>query len=428
VTEVAKRAFDSLRVALVHDWLTGMRGGEKCLEVLCERFPDADLFTLVHRPGSVSPVIERRHVVESWIARLPLGRSRYRWFVPLYPRAVESFDLSGYDLVISLSHCAAKGAVPRPGALHVCYCFTPVRYFWDLYAEYFGPDRAGPLTRAAAALVAPRFREWDRASSARVHLFVADSNHVRDRIVDHYRRPAAVVYPPVDTAFFTPAPAAEAPAAGAPPSEAPLLIVSALVPYKGVERTIRVANRMRIPLRIVGTGPEEARLRRLAGPTVRFDGWLSAEALREAYRSCRALVQAHEEDFGIAPLEAMACGRPAVALARGGASEVVAEGTGILYDGDDDTALEAAIRSLEGRVFDPIRLRRHAEAFDRERYRERMDSLLRGAWAAFEEGKGDPSAVERLLTAESSPGLRRRPDASCRDGSAGGARRPPAPS
>jgi glycosyltransferase involved in cell wall biosynthesis len=393
VTEVAKRPFDSLRVALVHDWLTGMRGGEKCLEVLCERFPDADLFTLVHRPGSVAPVIERRRVVESWIARLPLGRSRYRWFVPLYPRAVESFDLSGYDLVISLSHCAAKGAVPRPGALHVCYCFTPVRYFWDLYAEYFGADRAGPLTRAAAALVAPRFRAWDRASSARVHLFVADSNHVRERIGRHYGRPAAVVYPPVDTAFFTPAPGGGAPTAGAP-----FLIVSALVPYKGVERTIRVANRMGAPLRIVGTGPEETRLRRLAGPTVRFDGWLSAEALRDAYRGCRALVQAHEEDFGIAPLEAMACGRPAVALARGGASEVVAEGTGILYDGDDDAALESAMADLARRAFDPAHLRRHAQAFDREQYRERMDALLRDAWSAFEEGTGDPGEAERKLT------------------------------
>ncbi|HEU4764710.1 MAG TPA: glycosyltransferase [Candidatus Eisenbacteria bacterium] len=423
MTEVPKRPFDSLRVALVHDWLTGMRGGEKCLEVLCERFPHADLFTFVHRPGSVAPVIERRRVVESWIARLPLGRSRYRWFVPLYPRAVESFDLTPYDLVISLSHCAAKGAIARPDALHVCYCFTPVRYFWDLYGEYFGPGRAGLVTRAAASLIAPRFREWDRATSGRVHLFVADSNHVRDRIAAHYGRPAAVVYPPVDTAFFTPAPPAGGPTAGAP-----LLIVSALVPYKGVERTIRVANRLQVPLRIVGTGPEEARLRRLAGPTVRFDGWLSAEALREAYRTCRALVQAHEEDFGIAPLEAMACGRPAVALARGGASEVVADGTGILYDGDDDAALEAAIGSLAGRAFDPIRLRRHAETFDRERYRERMDSLLRAAWSAFEEAEGEGSAVERRLTAGWSPGLRRRPGASCRDGSAGEARRPPAPS
>lgn len=382
-----KRPFGSLRIALVHDWLTGMRGGEKCLEVLCERFPDADLYTIVHRRGTVSPVIERRRVVESWIARLPLGRSRYRWFVPLYPLAVESFDLSDYDLVVSLSHCAAKGVITRADALHVCYCFTPVRYFWDLYPEYFGPGRAGPVRRAAAALVAHRFRIWDRVSADRVDLFVADSEHVRDRIAKHYRRAAPVVYPPVDTAFFTPS--SETPAPGAP-----LLVVSALVPYKGVERTIRVANRMGLPLRIVGTGPERRRLERIAGPTVRFDGWLGAEALREAYRSCRALVQAHEEDFGIAPLEAMACGRPSVALRRGGASEVVREGTGILFDEEEDSALEAALAELARRSFDPARLRRRALEFDRDRYRERMTALLEEAWDAFEEGEG-PWAAER---------------------------------
>jgi glycosyltransferase involved in cell wall biosynthesis len=396
VTGTAKRPFGSLRVALVHDWLTGMRGGEKCLEALCERFPDADLYTLVHRRGSVAPVIERRRVVESWIARLPLGRSRYRWFAPLYPLAVESFDLSAYDLVVSLSHCAAKGVITRADSLHVCYCFTPVRYFWDLYPEYFGPRRAGALQRAAAALVAHRFRLWDRASADRVDLFVADSEHVRDRIAKHYRRSAPVVHPPVDTAFFTPAPGV-----AAAPSDAPLLVVSALVPYKGVERTIRVANRMRLPLRIVGTGPERARLGRIAGPTVRFDGWLGAEALRDAYRECRALVQAHEEDFGIAPLEAMACGRPAVALRRGGAAEVVADGTGILFDGEEDAALEAALGELSRRSFDPARLRRHAQGFDRERYRERMESLLVDAWGAFEERNGDPWAVERQVAGRS---------------------------
>jgi len=393
VSAAAKRPFDALRVALVHDWLTGMRGGEKCLEVLCERFPDADLFTLVHRRGSVAPVIERRRVTESWIARVPFGRSHYRAFVPFYPLAVESFDLSAYDLVISTSHCAAKGAITRADALHVGYCFTPVRYFWDLAPEYFGPGRAGPLTRAAAALVGHRFRQWDRISADRVDLFVADSAHVRDRIAKHYRRAAPVIYPPVDTTFFTPA-------AGAGPasSDAPLLVVSALVPYKGVERAIRVANRLRAPLRIVGTGPDRSRLRRIAGPTVRFEGWLDSEALREAYRGCSALVQAHEEDFGIAPLEAMACGRPAVALARGGASEVVADGMGILYNGHGDAALEAALRELPRRSFDPARLRRHAQTFDRARYRDRMDALLRQAWEVFEARHGDPWAVERRLT------------------------------
>lgn len=398
------RSLDSLRIALVHDWLTGMRGGEKCLEVLCERFPDADLYTLVHRRGSVAPSIERRRVVESWIARLPFGRSRYRWFAPLYPLAIESFDLSAYDLVVSLSHCAAKGVLTRADTLHVCYCFTPVRYFWDLAPEYFGRGRAGPIERAAASLVAHRFRLWDRASADRVDLFVADSSHVRDRIAKHYRRASPVVYPPVDAAFFTPAPDT---AAGTR-SDAPLLVVSALVPYKGVERAIRVANRMGLPLRIVGTGPERARLERLAGPTVRFDGWLDAAALREAYRGCRALVQAHEEDFGIAPLEAMACGRPAVAFRRGGASEVIAPGTGILFDGEGDEALEAAVAELGRRAWDPARLRRHAEEFDRARYRERMESLLRQAWEAFTERGGDPWAVERRLagtTGEPMPAL-----------------------
>ena len=404
--EPPRRPLSSLRIALVHDWLTGMRGGEKCLEVLCERFPQADLYTLVHRKGSVSAVIESRRVVESWIARLPLGRSRYRWFAPLYPLAIESFDLSAYDLVVSLSHCAAKGVITRADALHVCYCFTPVRYFWDLYPEYFGPGRAGALERTAASLLAHRFRVWDRVSADRVDLFVADSAHVRDRIAKHYRRAAPVIHPPVDTAFFTPGSAAP------PRSDAPLLVVSALVPYKGVERTIRSAGRLNLPLRVVGTGPERARLARIAGPRVRFDGWLDAESLRDAYRSCRALVQAHEEDFGIAPLEAMACGRPVVALRRGGAAEVVRDGTGILFDdvgaggggpasGGSPTAgdpLDAALAEVSRRAFDSARLRAHAQEFDRSRYRERMESLLSDAWGAFQGRGNDPWAAERRLT------------------------------
>ena len=398
------RPFDSLRVALVHDWLTGMRGGEKCLEVLCEMFPRADLFTLVHERGSVSATISNRRVVESWIARLPMGRRAYRWFVPLYPLAIESFDLSRYDLVVSTSHCAAKGAVTRADALHVCYCFTPVRYFWDLYGEYFGPGRSGALARAVAPFLAHRFRIWDRVSADRVDLFVADSNHVRDRIAKHYRRAAPVVYPPVDTAYFTPASDPDrGRGAGSPETAArPFLVVSALVPYKGVERAIRVANRLALPLRVVGTGPERERLARIAGPTVRFDGWLGQDALREAYRGCRALIQAHEEDFGIAPLEAMACGRSVIALGKGGAAEVVVPGTGVLYLDESDDGLAAAIGDWERRAFDSAALRRHALAFSREDYRGRMDGLLRDAWRAFEGNDGDPWRVERVAAPSTS--------------------------
>ncbi len=389
-------SLQALRVALVHDWLTGMRGGEKCLEVLCELFPHADLYTLVHRRGSVSQTIEARTVRESWIARLPGGRSHYRWYVPLYPLAVESFDLSGYDLVISTSHCAAKGALTRADTLHVCYCFTPVRYFWDLYPEYFGPGRGSALGRALAPGLAHYFRLWDRVSADRVDLFIADSRHVRDRIAKHYRRPALVIHPPVDTAFFRPADGggtAEMGAGG--PDRAPFLVVSALVPYKGVERTIRVANRGGLPLRVVGTGPEAKRLRSIAGSTVRFDEWVSMEALREAYRGCRALIQAHEEDFGIAPLEAMSCGRPVVALQKGGAAEVVAPGTGVLFEEATESGLERALAEFSERSFDPAALRRHAVEFDRQVFRDRMEGALREAFDGFQNRGSDPLAVER---------------------------------
>lgn len=392
-------SLQTLRVALVHDWLTGMRGGEKCLEVLCELFPHADLFTLVHRRGTVSKTIEARSIRESWIGRLPGGRSHYRWYVPLYPLAVESFDLSAYDLVISTSHCAAKGALTRADTLHVCYCFTPVRYFWDLYPEYFGPGRGSPLGRAMAPGIAHYFRLWDRVSSDRVDLFIADSRHVRDRIAKHYRRPALVIHPPVDTSFFTPAASGAAvggvAAGDGRAGKAPFLVVSALVPYKGVERTIRVANRRGLPLRVVGTGPEAKRLRSIAGSTVRFDEWVSMEALRDAYRGCRALIQAHEEDFGIAPLEAMSCGRPVIALQKGGAAEVVAPGTGVLFEEATEGALEGALAEFSERSFDPAALRRHALTFDRQLFRDRMELALREAFDAFQNRGSDPRAVER---------------------------------
>ena len=386
-------------MALVHDWLTGMRGGEKCLEVLCEIFPNADLFTLIHRRGSVSPAIESRTIRESWLGKVPGARGRYRWLVPFFPLAVESFDLSRYDLVVSTSHCAAKGALTRSDTLHVCYCFTPVRYFWDLYPEYFGPNRAGLLSRLAAPWIAHRFRLWDRVSADRVDLFLADSRHVRDRIAKHYRRPSRVIYPPVDTDHFTPA-ARPAGTSGSPAgTDAPYLIVSALVPYKGVDRAIRVANRLRFPLRIVGTGPDARRLRALAGPTVRFDSWISAEELLEAYRASRALIQAHEEDFGIAPLEAMACGRPAIALRRGGAAEVVTPDTGILYEQDSDEGLAEAIGAFERRSYDESRLRAHALGFRRSVYREAMEEVLAKAIEAFRTRHEDPGALERLAGA-----------------------------
>jgi glycosyltransferase involved in cell wall biosynthesis len=361
---------------LIHDWLTGMRGGERCLEVFCELFPDADLFTLLHVPGSVSALIERRRIVTSFVQRLPAVATRYRYYLPLFPSAVESFDLRGYDLVLSSSHCVAKGARPAPGVPHVSYCFTPMRYVWDLYDDYFGRD-AGLLTRLLMPPVVSRLRRWDRASSARVDRFVAISRHVAARIDRCYGRTAEVIYPPVDVQRFEVADGGD---------DGFYLIVSAFVPYKRVDLALQAADRLGRRLLVVGSGPEERRLRALAGPAVEFLGPCSDGEISELYRRCRAVLFPGLEDFGIVPLEAMAAGRPVIAFAGGGALEtVVPPGgdrapTGLFFSAQTVDALADAMRRLESGAiaFDPKALRARAEEFDRARFKDRIASFLDG--------------------------------------------------
>ncbi|NCC93491.1 MAG: glycosyltransferase family 4 protein, partial [Opitutae bacterium] len=215
-------------VALAHDWLNGMRGGERCLDLICREFPQAELYTLLFRPELVSEAIRNRTVHESGLARWPLFREHYRWFLPLFPRAMESFRVAaGTDLVLSTSHCVAKGLVPPAGAKHLCYCFTPMRYAWSLQAEYFGNNR---LKRAALEVMLSRLRRWDREASGRVDRFVAISGHVQGRIREYYGRESAVVYPPVATEYFTPD--------GRGGDDGYDLVVSALVPYKRVDLAV----------------------------------------------------------------------------------------------------------------------------------------------------------------------------------------------
>ena len=361
------------RVALVHDWLTGMRGGERCLEVFCELFPTADLYTLLHVPGRVAPAIERRRIVTSLIQRLPQAERRYRQYLPLFPAAIGAFDLSGYDLVLSSSHAVAKSVRVPPGARHVCYCFTPMRYVWDLYDDYFGP-RAGLAARVLMPPLAAWLRRWDRATAARVHHFVAISRFVAERIRRVYDRDADVIYPPVDVARFR-------------VDDAPgdfYLVVSALTPYKRVDLAVEACNRLGRRLVVVGTGPEARRLGALAGPTVELLGWRDDAQTAELYARCRALLFPPLEDFGITPLEAMASGRPVIAFGQGGARETVvtpggAEApTGLFFERQTVDDLVEAIRRFESgaTAFEPKALRRRAEAFDRPLFKERIQAYL----------------------------------------------------
>jgi glycosyltransferase involved in cell wall biosynthesis len=363
------------RVALVHDWLTGMRGGEKVLEALCEIYPDADIFTLVHRKGSVSDTIERHRITTSLVQRLPFATTKYPRYLLLFPFAIEQLSLDRYDLVISSSHCAAKGVIVPGRSVHICYCHSPMRYAWDQFDAYFGPERVGAFaSRWVYRPLLSRLARWDASTSGRVHRFLANSAHVAARIRRYYNRGATVVYPPVDTVFNHPADVVP---------ESHFLVVSALVPYKRIDLAIEACERMGVALRIVGDGPERTRLEQRAGPGVAFLGWRSSDEIRTEYRSAIAVIMPGEEDFGLVPVEAQACGCPAVALARGGALETVKDGeTGVLFNELSTASLTDALQRARATVFDRSVLRRHAEQFARERYIQQMRAVIDDTLAA----------------------------------------------
>jgi glycosyltransferase involved in cell wall biosynthesis len=351
-----------------------MRGGEKVLESFCRLFPDADILTLVHVPGSVSRTIESHRIRTSVVQRFPRRAQWYRHYLPFYPAAVEGFDLDDVDLVISTSHCAAKSVVPTGRAFHLCYCHSPMRYAWDQFDAYFGRERIGTAGNALARPVLAWLARWDRATAGRVDQFVANSRFVAARISRYYNRAASVLYPPVDVDFFTPG--------GAPP-DAYFLVVSALVPYKRIDVAIHAARRLGVRLKIVGTGPDQARLSAIAGSAADLVGAVDANQLRDLYRGARALVLPAEEDFGIAPVEAMACGRPVIALGRGGATETVLPGqTGLLVDDATPEAFAAAMDAVSGTTFDSSRLVSHAAAFSTARFEAGFTEILQNRMAA----------------------------------------------
>jgi glycosyltransferase involved in cell wall biosynthesis len=373
---VDNRPWSGLKTVIVHDWLTGSRGGEKVLDAICRLVPDAPVLTLVSRREALTGELAGRTIRNSFVNYLPLAGTRYREYLPLFPAAIEQFDLDDVDLVISTSHCAAKAVVPIGRAKHFCYCHSPMRYAWDQFPAYFGPERVGPVASAMLRPVMAWLARWDAATAPRVTRFAANSRYVAGRIARYYNRQAAVLHPPVDTDFFTPGPPLESRGAQ-PASRGFALVVSALVPYKRIDLAIGAASLAGWPLTIVGTGPDEARLRNLAGPTVTFAGNVDAAALRELYRSAAALMLPGEEDFGIAPVEALACGCPVVALARGGATETVEHGvTGILVNNLTAAAFAEALGTVEGLPSTPATRRASAERFAAARFDEGFTALV----------------------------------------------------
>ena len=361
-----------VKIVLVHDWLTGMRGGEKVLEVLCETYPTADLLTLFHVRGSVSPAIERMRPRTSVLQHVPGIRRFYRYCLPLFPTVIEQFDLDEYDLIISTSHCAAKSVVKTGRARHLCYCFTPMRYAWDQFDAYFGEGRIGTMKSRLLRPVLNALSRWDAATAGRVDRYVAISQHVASRIRRYYNRDAGVIYPPVDTGFYSPDDSVA--------SENFVLIVSALVPYKRIDVAIDASRLSGTPLRIVGDGPERGALAaRIAatGGDVQLLGSVGDEQVRDLYRRAAAVLLPGEEDFGIAPVEAQACGTPVIALARGGALETVIDGvTGVLVAEPTGEAFAAGIARASQSSFDRSTIRAHAITFDRAVFARAIQSSV----------------------------------------------------
>jgi glycosyltransferase involved in cell wall biosynthesis len=363
------------RVALVHDWLTGMRGGEKVLEAIAELYPEAPIYTLLHVKGSVSPALERRRIVCSFVQWLPGSARHYRSYLPLFPTAIEQFDFDAYELVISTSHCAAKSVIVPGRARHLCYCHSPMRYAWDQFPAYFGKDQVGATRSRLLRPVLARLARWDAATASRVDRFVANSQYVAGRIGRYYNREAAVVYPPVDTEFYQPDPARR--------PEPFFLVVSALVPYKRLEVAIRACEAVGTPLKVVGRGPDEGRLRAQGGSRVEFLGWRTDEEIRVLYQDCLAVLMPGVEDFGMVPVEAQACGRPVVAYAEGGALESVIDGTtGVLVNDPSVDAFAAALRDVSSREFDAAVIRGHAESFSRPRFQRQFQEQVADLAAA----------------------------------------------
>ncbi len=356
-----------MRVALVHDWLNQMGGAERMLLAMARMFPNAPIFTAIYDPKSVDPAFRSLDIRTSFMQRLPFVKRHHQPYLPFYPLAFEQFDLSAYDLVISDSSAFAKGVITRPDALHINYCHTPMRFAWN-FENYLARERVGGLSRVALAPIMNWLRIWDVTSAARVDYFIANSPAVAARVAKYYRRESVYIPPPVETSRFT----------VSRTRGDYFLIISRLVPYKRIDLAVEAFTRIGAPLRIVGSGRDEKDLRAMAGKNITFLGRLSDQEAREQLAGCRAFIFPGEEDFGIAPVEAQAAGKPVIAYGAGGALATILPGkTGVFFQQQTPQSLANAVTNFRDEWFDPDTIRRHAEEYDTSRFIGRLMSFIR---------------------------------------------------
>ncbi len=356
-----------MKVAIIHDYLNQYGGAERVLDVLHELFPAAPVFTIVYDEKAL-PQYAGLDVRTSFVQAIPTAKQGYKNFVFLFPNAIRSFDLKDYDLVISNTHAWAKGIRVRPDAHHICYCLTPMRYIWDLYNDYLTREFINPVTKVILPFWANMMRRWDTEVARSVGHYIAISQTVQKRIKDYYKRDSTVIYPPCDTAFFKP---------DGSKDDGYYLTVSRLKAYKRIDVLIDAFNELSLPLKVVGEGPELKRLKQKANRNIEFTGWVEDEHLLELYRKCRAFVFASHEDFGLAMVEAEACGKPVIAYGKGGAREIVSEGkTGLLFYEQTPSALVEKIRCFQHMEFDKNLIRSESLRFGKNIFKEKIMQFI----------------------------------------------------
>jgi len=357
------------KMALVHYWLTGMRGGEKVVESICNLFPDIDIFTLVYDKSKITESINRHKISTSFIQKLPFAMKKYQTYLPLMPLAIERFNLSDYDIVISSESGIAKGVLTRPETCHFCYCHTPMRYLWNMYFDYLKNENIKFLKRKIIEVFFNYLRVWDLATASRVDYFISNSNNVRKRILKYYRRDSTVIYPPVDVEGMI----------FEDKKQDYYLIVSQLVSYKRIDLAVKAFNELKKELIIIGEGQEYRKLKKIANSNIKFLGWQSQENLKQYYANAKAFIFPGEEDFGITPVEAQASGTPVIGFGRGGLLETVIEGkTGLFFYRQDYKDLTSAIENFESNTsrFDCYKMRENSLKFSRENFEDNLRKFI----------------------------------------------------